>query len=139
MSNSTFSSQQPGGADREEMNSVLFAQMVLQQSQMAMMLLGKIPNPTSGETVHDLEAARMFIDQLEMIEVKTKGNLSADESRLLTQTLTTLRMAFVEAVEAPVPDAPKSEPESAEKKSATEPQPTSTAEDESKKKFTKKY
>jgi hypothetical protein len=139
MTDSSFSSSQPGDIDRDEMNSMLFAQMILQQSQMAMMLMGKIPNPQTGENVHDLEAARMFIDQLEMIEVKTKGNLNADEARLLTQTLTTLRMAFVEAVESPAPEAEKTEPKPDEQKSEPEAKTSTAAEDESKKKFTKKY
>lgn len=41
----------------------------------------------------------MFIDQLEMIEAKTKGNLDKREEGLLQQSLTHLRMAFFEIVE----------------------------------------
>src|SRR5271167_3830307 len=102
---------------REELMSALFAQMVIQQSNMAMMLLGKAPHPQTGQVVQDFEAAKMFIDQLEMLETKTKGNLSKDEEHLLTQNLTALRMAFVEAV-GPVPQ------ETAEQKSpAQSPEP----------------
>ena len=85
---------------------------------MAMMLLGKTPHPETGQTVRDLDAAKLFIDQLEMLEVKTKGNLSAEESNLLKQTLMTLRLGFVEAANAPdlaaksspEPYAPKPDP-----------------------------
>ena len=61
---------------REEEFTFLFAQLVLQQSNMAMMLLGRVPHPESGKVIQDVEAARLFIDQIEMLEVKTKGNLT---------------------------------------------------------------
>jgi len=60
----------------EERHSVLFVQMVMQLSNMAMMLLGQVPDPQSGQTIRDLEAARLFIDQLEALEAKTRGNLT---------------------------------------------------------------
>src|SRR5690349_16382852 len=87
-------------ASPEEIMSALFANMVIQQTNMAMMLLGKVAHPQTGEFVQDVEAAKMFIDQLEMLEHKTKGNLSKQEEGLLKQALTALRMAFVEAIEA---------------------------------------
>ena len=85
---------------RQEELSFLFAQLVLQQSNMAMMLLGKVAHPGSGEVVQDIEAARLFIDQLEMLEAKTKGNLSIEEQRLLENSLTELRFRYVQTFEA---------------------------------------
>ncbi len=117
--------------------SALFAQLVLQQSNMALMLLGKVAHPESGKVVRDLEAARLFIDQLEMLETKTRGNLTKDESNLIKQSLMTLRLAFVEAAEEP---APKPEPKPQSAKPEESPAPgAATAEDEHRKKFTKKY
>src|SRR5437764_5322402 len=84
----------------EQMTTALFAHLVMQQSNMAMMLLGKVAHPETGQIIKDLEAAKLFIDQLEMIEAKTKGNLSKDEANLLKQNLMSLRLAFVEAVES---------------------------------------
>src|SRR5260370_23436413 len=86
-------------ASREEILAALFANMVIQQTNMAMMMLGKVAHPETGEFFHDVEAAKMFIDQLEMLEAKTKGNLSKQEEGLLKQALAALHMAFVEAVE----------------------------------------
>lgn len=131
-----------GEPSHEEMQAALFAQLVMQQANMAMMLLGKVPHPESGQTVKDLEAARLFIDQLEMLESKTKGNLSKEEAGLLKQSLMSLRLAFVEAVESPPPQSQSkaSEP----KPSATPDQTTAAApspaeDDEHRKKFSKKY
>ena|SRR5579862_3554430 len=122
-------------AERDEMNSALFAHLIMQQSNMAMLLLGKVPHPETGKTTQDLEAARLFIDMLEMLEAKTKGNLSKEEVVSLKQNLMSLRMAFVEAVNTGSPastaqaDAPK-EPAPANTESPSE---------ESHKKFSKKY
>jgi len=38
---------------------------------MALMLLGKLPHPETGETIREIDSARMFIDQLEMLALKT--------------------------------------------------------------------
>ncbi len=135
------------GAHPEEIASALFAQLVLQQANMAMMLLGKVPHPESGETIKDIEAARLFIDQLEMLETKTKGNLTPQESGLLKQSLMSLRLAFVEAVESPsakeaAPASPSPTPPSQAAEtpgSGAAAGPTTGPEDEHRKKFSKKY
>ena len=138
---------------REQMQSVLFAQLIMQQSNVAMMLLGKGPPPGSGQAVRDLESAKLFIDQLEMLEVKTRGNLNKDEAALLKQSLMALRMAFVEAVESPAPPtkaaetpastaAPEAEtasPAKPENKTAPMEDAGAAGEAESKKRYSKKF
>ena len=129
-----------GEITHEEMMSALFAQLVIQQANMAMLLLGKVPHPQTGETIRDIEAARLFIDQLEMLEAKTKGNLSKEEDQLLKQSLMSLRMAFVDAVQSPPPDQKPADtvtPPPVENK--IEAGAESAADAELKKKFTKKY
>ena len=136
----------------DEMHSALFAQLVMQQSSMAMMLLGKSPHPQTGKTVRDLEAAQMFIGQLEMLEAKTRGNLNKTEEHLLKQSLMSLRMTFVEAVEHPEQETPAEPPsESAQEPKAESKAPDATDEkktpvapepperEESKKRFSKKF
>jgi hypothetical protein len=128
--------------------SARFAQLVAQQSSMAMMLMGQTAHPETGQTIRDLEAARFFIDQLEMLELKTKGNLSPEEAALLKQGLMTLRMSFVEAVNAEPakPPTAAAAPAAAAADGAKKPGPAAPAapspapaENESHKKFTKKY
>jgi hypothetical protein len=120
---------------REEYLSALFHNFVVQQTNMAFIFLGRIPNPQTGEIMHDLEGAKFFIDQLEMVEFKTRGNLDKPEEALLKQSLTALRMAFVEAVKSA--DRGTATPASTEKPPET-PENTFSDEDE-RKKFSKKY
>jgi hypothetical protein len=136
--------QSAGAADREDMNSALFAQLVMQQTNMAMMFLGKVAHPESGQTYKDVEAARLFIDQLEMLETKTKGNLTREETGLLKQSLMNLRMAFVEAVDSQKTGS-ESTSEAAPAQAGTKvggPNDNvagSAEEEEHRKKFSKKY
>ena len=130
-----------GDMTREEMMSALFANLVVQNTNMALIFLGHAPHPQTGKQEIDLDNARYFIDQLEMVEAKTKGNLDKQEEGLLKQSLASLRMAFVQAVQKesaqPSVAPPKEEP-----KQASSPAPEAPAEateDESKKKFSKKY
>jgi len=123
-------------ASRDEIISAHFASMVMQNAQMALMLLGQMPHPETGQAVTDLEGARMFIDQLEMLEVKTKGNLTPDEEQLLQQSLVGTRMAFVEvagqaAEGGEVPDAAV--------KPVLETPTAAPVDEDSRRKFSKKY
>ena len=63
----------------------------------AMVSLGEVPNPFSGKTEVRLPEARHFIDTLSMLEEKTAGNRTSEESTLLDGFLHQLRMAYVEA------------------------------------------
>src|SRR5205085_9206960 len=74
-----------------------FIEFVMMQAQNAALFLGQIPNPQTGQAEVNLEVARMFIDQLVMIQEKTRGNLTNDESTVLRNALSSLQMAFVEA------------------------------------------
>lgn len=137
---------------REEIMSALFEHMVVQNTNMALMFLGQMPHPQSGETVFDIQAARLFIDQLEMLEFKTKGNLTREEQKLLQQSLMPLRLAFVQAVENPPKPAAKAEKGSAPGEPTGEPEPKTevvtpephvttenTGDAESRKRYSKKY
>ncbi|MEA3145573.1 MAG: hypothetical protein QOE88_2040 [Verrucomicrobiota bacterium] len=75
-----------------------FIEFVMMQAQNAAFMLGQIPHPQSGKSEVNLEVAQLLIDQLAMIQEKTKGNLNSDESRILAGAISNLQMAFVEAV-----------------------------------------
>src|SRR5205814_4350122 len=72
-----------------------FIEFVMMQAQNAALFLGQIPNPKTGEGEVNLELAKMFIDQLAMIQEKTRGNLTNDEATVLKNTLSNLQMVYV--------------------------------------------
>jgi hypothetical protein len=60
-----------------------------------MVALGQVSNPASGKADMRLPEAKHFIDMLAVLEEKTAGNRTADESALLDGFLHELRMAYV--------------------------------------------
>ena len=128
-----------------------FIEFVVMHAQNAALFLGQIPNPKTGQGEVNLDLARMFIDQLAMIQEKTRGNLTSEEAKVLSNALSNLQMAYVEvAREQPKSAAQPETPEAAPSASPTEhppaaqsepPAPASSTESEteSKKKFTKSY
>jgi len=79
-----------------------------------MIQLGKIASPLTGKAERDLEGVRQTIDLLEMLQAKTRGNLSEDEIRFLEHALYELRMNFLEESRNPASAVPdKDTPESA--------------------------
>jgi Domain of unknown function (DUF1844) len=125
-----------------------FVEFVMMHAQNAALFLGQIPNPQTGKGEVNLELAKMFIDQLAMIQEKTRGNLSNEEATVLRNAISNLQMAFVEVSQsvhgasssAPPPDKPTET--SAEKpaaESTVEPSVEASGESESRKKFTKSY
>ncbi len=78
-----------------------FIEFVMMHAQNAALFLGQIPNPKTGEPEINLDLARMFIDQLEMIQEKTRGNLTNEEAMVLRNTLSNLQMAYVEVAKEP--------------------------------------
>ncbi len=72
-----------------------FSLLLSSLSMQALMALGEVPNPATGEPHADLEQARYLIDILGMLQEKTHGNLTAEESALLEDLLYELRMKYV--------------------------------------------
>jgi hypothetical protein len=136
-----------------------FVQFVMMQAQNIFYVLGRIPSPDGRPIPPNLEAGKLFIDQLEMIQEKTRNNLSAQESSILDDALKNVRLAFVEVSggtpasmmpKSNLPDFPLEEEESdfvqppakSEEKPKTGAPPAAAKpaeEHENKKKFTKTY
>jgi hypothetical protein len=58
--------------------------------------LGAMADPQTGRVVIDLEGAQFSIDVLDVLEQKTKGNLSKEEADELKQILAELRSRYVQ-------------------------------------------
>lgn len=80
----------PPGAPKADLTSLL---VMLYGDAMAN--LGQAPDPTTGRPHVDLDQARFAIDLLAMLQEKTRGNRTPDESAVLEEMLTTLRMGYV--------------------------------------------
>jgi len=131
-----------------------FIEFVMMQAQNAAFMLGQIPHPHTGKAEVNLDMAQLLIDQLVMIQEKTKGNLTNDEGRILANALANLQIAFVEVAQkqrpgavvspAPEPVAP-SKPEVSSKPEVESPaadtaEATGTGtEGDGKRKFVKSY
>ena len=80
-------------------HNILFMQLVIQNQQIAMMAMGKIKNPISDKIERNLEHAKVYIDTLDMLQAKTKGNLSEYEEKFLSETLKELKLNYVDEVD----------------------------------------
>jgi len=78
-----------------------FARIVSSLATTAYSALGLLSDPAAGPRHRDLAIARQMIDWLAVLEQKTRGNLSFEESDLLARVLYELRLAYVEVGRAP--------------------------------------
>ncbi|MCW8803136.1 MAG: DUF1844 domain-containing protein [Ignavibacteriaceae bacterium] len=74
-------------------------QLIIQNQQIAMMSMGKIKNPVTDKIERNLEHAKIYIDTLDMLLTKTKGNLSEYEEKFLIETLKDLKLNYVDEVD----------------------------------------
>ncbi len=128
-----------------------FIELVMMNAQQAALCLGQLAHPSTGKAEVNLQAAKMFIDHLEIIREKTKGNLSKDEEKILTSAISELQLAFVHVSGAAAHPQEKqgdqgtpsslglaAEEPAHQPSAATESAPLSS-DDEGKKRFTKSY
>lgn len=82
--------------ENDKKDDFMFSQLVISLQMGAMQQMGKVASPITGKIERDIEMAKASIDMLSMLEVKTKGNLSEEESKLLSHLLYELRMNYVD-------------------------------------------
>jgi uncharacterized protein DUF1844 len=83
--------------DTAEAGEVTFSSLVLMFGTTALVHLGVTPDPGSGQKSPDLNQSKQIVDLLEVLQEKTKGNLTPEESGLLESLLFDLRMRYLEA------------------------------------------
>lgn len=88
----------PGAADASgrRMPEANFETLLSTMATQALFAMGAIPDPTTGQRVAHLDLARHHIDMLNVLEEKTKDNLSEEESQMLTQTTYELRSRYIQ-------------------------------------------
>ncbi|MBX7168580.1 MAG: DUF1844 domain-containing protein [Pirellulales bacterium] len=78
-----------------------FTTLVSMLATQAVISMGQVPNPITGQIEPRPDEARHFIDLLGMLEEKTRRNLTGHEANLINNVLHELRMAFVHAGQQP--------------------------------------
>jgi hypothetical protein len=84
--------------ESEKRGEFYFIQLVLMFQTTAFQQMGKLENPITKKVERDLDQAKFSIDMLEMIQQKTKNNLSENEKQFLDHILFELRMNYVDEV-----------------------------------------
>jgi hypothetical protein len=74
-----------------------FVQLVGKLYEEALVFMGYHDDPRAGQSMRNLPVATWHIDVLELLKEKTKGNLSAEEAKLLEDAVANLKLLFVRA------------------------------------------
>ncbi|MDP4115576.1 MAG: DUF1844 domain-containing protein [Bacteroidota bacterium] len=82
--------------DSPQNNELLFMQLIMQNQQIAQFALGKTVNPVTNKTEVNLEMGKLIIDSLDMLKVKTNGNLTNNEAAFLDNVLSELKITYLE-------------------------------------------
>ncbi|MFO7904941.1 MAG: DUF1844 domain-containing protein [Planctomycetota bacterium] len=89
-------SQGAGSRNQQQIPEASFSMLVTTLATQATLALGQMPTPDGQQPSVDLTLAKHFIDTLDVLEEKTKGNLTPQESGMLSGVLHQLRMLYVD-------------------------------------------
>lgn len=87
----------PAGSREQALPELDFSTFILSLSSSAMMQMGETNLPGGGTVQKDLALAKQSIDILDILQEKTRGNLTKDEEQILQEMLYSLRISFVKA------------------------------------------
>ena len=84
-------------AQRPPLPEVNFNSLIFSLSSSALLHLGEIADPQTGEKKKDLPMAKHSVDIIAMLKDKTEGNLTDEEQKFLDNILTDLRLRYVKS------------------------------------------
>jgi hypothetical protein len=84
--------------ESEKKSEFYFVQLIITFQAAAMQQMGKLQNPLTQKVERNLDQARSSIDMLEMLQDKTRKNLTENEEKFLEHTLYELRMNYLDEV-----------------------------------------
>jgi hypothetical protein len=82
----------------------LFRGLIESLASQALLYMGAMRDPMTGQSHQDLPQAQTMIEMLGMIEEKTKGNLAKDEADMLKEVLDEVRLHYVRITQPPPPN-----------------------------------
>lgn len=86
-----------GGASSGQMLPAEFSGFMVSLAQTALIQLGELPEPVSGQSARNLDQAKYTIDLIDMLVEKTRGNLTEEEAHLALQLQKDLKLKYVRA------------------------------------------
>jgi hypothetical protein len=89
--------EKSGDRKFQPLPEVNFSTLIMSLSSSALLHMGEIPDPTTGQKTMDIRLAKHTIDTISMLKDKTRGNLDDEEQRFLDTMLADLRWRFVKA------------------------------------------
>jgi hypothetical protein len=95
--------------EESEKKKILLSQLIMMLHGAAMQHMGKIKNPISDKIERDLAQAQLSIDMLDMIQEKTRGNLSSEEERFLQSLVQELKLNYVDETNKDQQNQPQQE------------------------------
>ena len=103
---------------KDDTNKILFANLIMMLSSTAMQQMGKIINPMTNKAEMDLVGAQMTVDIISMLQAKTKDHCDENETKMVSDILSSLQMNFVETSQSAAADKPEAKDEEEEKSDA---------------------
>jgi hypothetical protein len=111
--------------DQSKHHTALFFNLVMMFHSAAMQQMGKLKNPLSDAVERDMEQARLSIAMLDMLQSKTTGNLSEDESKIISHVISELKLNYVDELNKDRQKAPET---TASSETAAKPETTGSNE-----------
>ena len=90
--------------DQPKKEDQLFIHLVNTFVQSAWISLGKVKNPVSDKIERNVEQATYYIDLLDMLQTKMKGNLSEWEEQYIIHSLSELKLNYIDEKKKPSND-----------------------------------
>ncbi len=88
----------------EEKQNALFVSLLMMFHAATMQYLGKVKNPATDKIERNLEQAQAMIDMFDMLKAKTRGNLTPDEEKFLSNLTQELKLNYVDEASKPQPE-----------------------------------
>jgi hypothetical protein len=87
--------RQQADSNQAPLPAINFATFVFSLNSSALVQLGMMEDPMTGQKTKNLPLAKQTIDVISMLEEKTRGNLTADEAAMVKNVLYDLRILYV--------------------------------------------
>jgi len=85
---------------KRDQSKIDFSNFILSLNTSALIHLGDLPDPQTRERIYDIQSAKQTVDILELLKIKTEGNLDSEEFRLLDDVIYDLRMKYVKIMQS---------------------------------------